>query len=751
MKEARNKEGPERWWARAAKLRDIAAALSRATTHEDVGSVIANQAVEALGAQSAIAYFTRRDGQLSLGALRGFPEELMAHPEILPFDAPVPLADAVRRGQPVWLESVAAIPLRTDERTVGAVAFSFGTPRTFDEDERTFLLTLANHAALAAERCLLRQEERATRARLIIMAEATRRFSEAKLELRDTLDTIAREVASQLLDSCAINLLTADGRVLEPVAIANVDPEAEEATRRTMAAAPVRMDESSSLARVVRSGEPLLIPVIPRETWLAASARPEYREHHQRFPISSILIVPLRARDRIIGTITVSRGAGGPPYTPEDQVLLQDLADRAGLAIANARQHEELGQERRRLDVLAKASEVLATSLDYETTLRNVIDLALPTLGDFGFFDVVESSGEVRRLARAHQDPERQRLLDQTRWVRSDRTDKVLCALSTGRSGHHPDIDEAWLRDAAVSPEHLALMQKLAFFSMITVPLSYRGALLGALTLFFGDSRRHHSEVDLRLAEELARQAAAAVENARLFKESREAVAIRDDFLSIAGHELNTPLAALQLQIQSLKRQAEKDEAAGRFVERLGKIEGHVVRLAKLIDELLDVSRITGGRLKVERESMDLADTVKDVLERLSAHAAAAGCKLVYEGPSRIPGAWDRLRIEQVVTNLVGNSVKYGAGKPIEVGTSVAGGAAHIVVRDHGIGIPPEDEDRIFGRFERAVSQRHYGGFGLGLWIARQIVEAHGGTIRFERPVDPGTRFVIDLPLNGAA
>jgi len=758
--------------ARATKLHDIAAALSRAGTLEDVGAVIVHQALEALGAESAVAYFMRPDGQLSMGALRGFPEELVAHLKVLPPDAPLPLPDAVRRGQPVWIESieallarypdvttakvqpgkvqaVAAIPLRTDDRTLGGVGFSFGTPRTFDDDERRFLLTLANHAALAAERCRLRQEERAARSRLTILAEATRRFSEAKLELRDTLDTIAREVASRLLDSCAINLLTPDERVLEPVAIANVDPEAEEATRKTMAAAPVRMDETSSLARVARSGEPMLVPVIPLEAWLAASARPEYREHHRRFPISSLLIVPLRARDRIIGTITVSRGARGPPYTPEDQALLQDLADRAGLALANARQHEELGRERRRLDVLARASEVLATSLDYETTLRNVIELALPTLGDFGFFDVVESSGDVRRLARAHQDPERQAILDQTSWVRSDRKDKILCALSSGTSGFHPDIDDAWLRDVAVSPGHLALMQKLAFCSMITVPLSGRGAILGSLTLFFADSRRHHSEVDLRLAEELARRAAAAVENARLFRESREAVAVRDDFLSIAGHELNTPLAALQLQIQSLKRQAEKDGANGRLLERLSKTEGHVTRLAKLINELLDVSRIAGGRLKLEQESMDLAGAVKDVLERLSAHAAAAGCKLVYQGADRIPGEWDRLRIEQVVTNLIGNSVKYAAGKPIEAGASVAGGVARIVVRDYGIGISPADEERIFGRFERAVSHRHYGGFGLGLWISRQIVEAHGGNIRFERPEDVGTRFVIELPLNG--
>jgi len=123
----------------------------------------------------------------------------------------------------------------------------------------------------------------------------------------------------------------------------------------------------------------------------------------------------------------------------------------------------------------------------------------------------------------------------------------------------------------------------------------------------------------------------------------------------------------------------------------------------------------------------------------------------VVQGPDSLPGSWDRLRIEQVVTNLVGNAIKYGAGRPIEVTIEALGETARISVLDHGIGISPEDEERVFGRFERAVSERHYSGFGLGLWISRQIVEAHGGTIRFERPPDAATRFVVDLPRGSQA
>jgi len=561
---------------REMKLHAVAAALTRATGGEEVAAAVVNEGMEALEAQAAVAYLADDAGRQVLRAWRGLESENLAHLAILAPDAPVPLADAIRTGEPIWIESlgellarhpelhasrtptsklqsVACVPLCSEERTIGGVAFSFGSPRRFDEDERRFLLTVVSLAAIAAERCRLRQIDEAARNRLMVLAAASRRFSEARLELRDTLDTIARAVATQLGESCAINLLSADGQLLEPVAVADVDPEVEAAIRRTMAIAPVRMDEGSVVARVVATGEMILIPQIP-QGWASALARPEYIEHLERFPLTSLLVVPLPARGAIIGAITAARRRGSAAYTRDDLVLLEDLATRAGLAIANARQHEELQVERARLDLLASASEILASSLDYEETLQRVIALALPALGDFGYFDVREPEGEVRRLALAHRDPDRQRLLDDTRWTPSDRRDRILCALSTGSSGFHPRTDDDWLVDAATSPEHLTLLRALAFGSMITVPLAYHGSTLGALTLFFASGGRRHSEADLRQAEELARRAAAAVENARLFRAAREAVAVRDEFLSIAGHELNSPLAALQLQIQSLRR-----------------------------------------------------------------------------------------------------------------------------------------------------------------------------------------------------
>jgi signal transduction histidine kinase len=168
--------------------------------------------------------------------------------------------------------------------------------------------------------------------------------------------------------------------------------------------------------------------------------------------------------------------------------------------------------------------------------------------------------------------------------------------------------------------------------------------------------------------------------------------------------------------------------------------------LTGLINNLLDISRITAGRLDLELEPVDLAAVVRDSAARAREEIARASCTVQVEAPGPCMGQWDRMRVEQVVTNLLSNALKYGAGHPIEVSVAGDDGWARLTIRDHGIGIPPEDQARIFERFERAVSDRHYGGLGLGLWIVRQIVDALGGMIEVESESGKGSLFTINLP-----
>jgi len=230
-----------------------------------------------------------------------------------------------------------------------------------------------------------------------------------------------------------------------------------------------------------------------------------------------------------------------------------------------------------------------------------------------------------------------------------------------------------------------------------------------------------------------------------------EAVGVRDEFMSIASHELRTPVSALVLQLAGLKRLMSDGRLTGggdgRLAQGVDRAARQTHRLTKLIEDLLDVSRITTGRIHLEVEPFDLCALVRDVVERFTDTAVRAKCNLGLQvGVSEIVGSWDRLRIEQILTNLLSNAVKYGAGKPIEVVVEATAGEARIVVRDQGIGIAPADVTRVFGRFERAVSSRHFGGLGLGLYIAHQIAKAHGGSIRVDSAAGAGSTFTVVLP-----
>ncbi len=222
---------------------------------------------------------------------------------------------------------------------------------------------------------------------------------------------------------------------------------------------------------------------------------------------------------------------------------------------------------------------------------------------------------------------------------------------------------------------------------------------------------------------------------------AEEAVRLRDDFLSIASHELKTPLTSLRLQLQSLAQRA-LDEKATRKLERASRSAD---RLAALVEMLLDVARISSGRLALRRERLDLHELVRDVCDRLTEQAEAAGATLHVQGATLI-GSWDRLRVEQVVANLVTNAMKYAGAKPVFVEVIASGEDARIVVRDHGPGVAEADMQRIFARFERAASLRHYGGLGLGLYVSREIAVAHGGEIHVENVPEGGARFSVRLP-----
>jgi signal transduction histidine kinase len=232
---------------------------------------------------------------------------------------------------------------------------------------------------------------------------------------------------------------------------------------------------------------------------------------------------------------------------------------------------------------------------------------------------------------------------------------------------------------------------------------------------------------------------------------AQKAVALRDEFLSVASHELRTPLTPLNLKLQTLQRELQRpgvppERTRGHLEVALRMVR----RLVELVDELLDVSRISSGRLVLNPEPVDLTALVREALGRIEPEAARAGCALELEAPGPLPCRVDPLRFEQVLDNLLSNAMKYGPGRPVRVRLEQCETRVRLTVRDEGIGIPPGALERIFQRFERAVSERHYGGLGLGLYIARRIVEASGGTIAAASTPGQGATFTVELPLEAA-
>jgi PAS domain S-box-containing protein len=334
-----------------------------------------------------------------------------------------------------------------------------------------------------------------------------------------------------------------------------------------------------------------------------------------------------------------------------------------------------------------------------------------------------------------------------------------------------------WVLDAANSTtfvnKYMANMLGLTEHEMIGRPLSaflYDPATTPSLG-FIGQTElkfRHrdgsgvwglissspmHSDGDyggaLGMVTDVTGRKLADQERERMVQELREAVRARDEFLSVASHELRTPITTLKLHVQTalLMRDRGMESLSPALASRLEGVNKQVNRLAELVDNLLDVSRMTNKKLQYEFSEMDLAETVREIAGRFAEDLRRAGIALRLEVPPSARGAWDRLRIEQVVSNLLSNALRHGNGMPVEVSLSADADSATLVVRDQGPGIPPETREKIFDRFEQGALSRKVGGLGLGLYIVRQIVEAHGGSVRVESESGHGSSFIVRLPL----
>jgi signal transduction histidine kinase len=260
--------------------------------------------------------------------------------------------------------------------------------------------------------------------------------------------------------------------------------------------------------------------------------------------------------------------------------------------------------------------------------------------------------------------------------------------------------------------------------------------------------RQMNVELERRVVERTAALEAALQERKRAEEEALSAVRVRDEFLSVASHELKTPLTSLKLQLELVKSALPslEGEVARKLGGRLQTMERQLYRLGALNSSLLDVTSLDNGRLHLDFQRVDLAALVREAVERLGPDLARAGCQARLEVEGATQGWWDAMRLDQVVVNLLSNALKYGAGTPIHIQLRQRGEQVELTVKDEGIGISEEAQGRLFHKFERAAPTRHYGGLGLGLYISRMLVQAMGGTVRVESRLGEGASFIVSLP-----
>lgn len=484
---------------------------------------------------------------------------------------------------------------------------------------------------------------------------------------------------------------------------------------------------------------------------------------------------PLTMEDRLIGVMAVfSR----QPLSETSLQTMQSVANGIALGIERVRTQTTLREVNNRLIVssireqaaraeaeaneqlarfLAESSNVLTSSLDYETSLKDMARLAVPVMADFCFFDIITSNQMIQRVAWAHAEPSKQQYFDNIwRFLPSlTLTEHPLCnALLSNSTQLISEATESWQQLAASCKQSLP---DLTIHSLLVVPLSARERLLGALIFCLTDPNRHYSPADLRLAEELARRAALAIDNAQLYRESQlargqaeEASRLKDEFLATVSHELRTPLTGI-LGWAQLLRSNKLDEAgrthAIQAMERAAKAQ------AQLINDLLDVTRIISGKLYLEIESIDLYSVIEVAIDTIRPTAAAKDIQIslsLNPGVNTVLGDADRL--QQVILNLISNAIKFTPnGGHIEVQLVKAGHYVEIAISDSGQGISAEFLPHVFERFRQVdgSTTRRHGGLGLGLAIVRHLVELHGGFVRaFSPGLGLGSVFTINLPIN---
>jgi len=585
--------------------------------------------------------------------------------------------------------------------------------------------------------------------RLRVLAEASRAFADVQSDAQSVAETVAEHLMVGVGDSCTVLLLTPRRDELVPTAIRHRHADVAEAIGALLAASPVKVEGTLS-GTVATSGEAVRIPVVDQER-LLANALPGHREHVVRYPLYSLMCVPLRARGEVLGVVTTTRTTAGAPYTEADQALVQDVADRAALAIAHARAYEAERAAVQQLTKLERLARLLASAVTLEDVGQRMVHEGTEAVSAISaVLYVVQPDGSLVLSAHHGIPPE---LAAAVAHLGKDSDSPGALVVRTAQPLWIESFDQYRERWPATAAHSDAAGRHNAF---AVLPLVSEGECFGVVS--FGYAGVHvFTPAERAFLGMLAYHAAHCVFRARLLaraeeaaKRAEEASRLKGEFLATVSHELRTPLSAI-LGWSSMLASRANDPAA--VTGGLAVIDRNARAQLRLVEDILDVSRIERGQLRLDTTVVELEPLVRDVLESLRPATAAKQIDVRLspcDAPCRVLADPERLR--QIVWNLVSNAVKFSdVGGRIDLTLEQAGARVSVVVRDEGRGIEPSFLPHVFEPFRQAdgTSTRATGGLGLGLSVVKHLVELHGGVVTAES-AGPGcgATFTVIFPVN---
>lgn len=748
---------------RADKLLKITAAVADAVTSLQVFEAIVDHVAEGIQASSVgLWLLDAKDNVVRLARGTGYSDQAMRQLERLPLDtAPsLPLLDALKTGTPVWIPSqavlferyphlrslasvgrsyrIACLPLSADQHVVGVLAITIEEPGDADDEERDFLLLVARYASQAILRLHLLEAEQQSRrdataaaGRLGILNRVSRALAETDLALDRRLPGVATEL-SGVLDSCVNIVLLKESGVLHLAAVHHPVPEANALLQQLAAAAPIRVGEGIT-GSIAATGQGGLIESTDASL-IAERAAPAYRDFLRRFPMYATMGVPLRVRGRIIGVVTATRVRAGQTYTADDVQLLEELGQRASVGIENSRLYEQAVDARSRAEQLYRFAQAVVEADGVEV----VFDAA---------FVAIERALGARRAAILR--------LDSAGSMRFKAWRGLSDAYRSAVEGHNPwRADDAapapvLVADAQNEPTLSAyreLFQRECIGALAFVPLTSAGRLLGKFMVYY-DTPHTFTRADVETAHAIANHLASVTVRYETVTALEETVRNNELLAGVLAHDLRNPLAAIMTAAHLLLANDHDDGLSPWSAKALRKILASGGRMKAMIEQLLDFTRArSGGGIGIDPKPANLAELATQAVDELElTHPSWRLERRVVGDPN---GAWDPDRMLQVISNLASNAGQHGrAGGSILV--LVDGSQPeHVMLSVHNEGViaavkPQElfDPFRSFGQPRRQSS-----GLGLGLFIVREIVRAHGGSVEAVSSEADGTSFIARLP-----